>query len=115
MSKQVPTIPPSTASSLPQRETDKGHAPPQPLPDDEGTRRDGHGRLIPAFELDRRTVKRPKSPQPTLTDVIPTYIAARRLGGGANIERDLSTEQSRLALFIELIGDRPVDTYRDRS
>lgn len=43
--------------------------------------------------------------------MIPTYIAARRLGGGANIERDLSTAQSRLALFIELIGDHPVDTY----
>lgn len=111
VSKQVPTIPPSMASSLPQRETDKGHAPPQPLPDDDGTRRDAHGRLIPAFELDRRTVKRSKSSQPRLTDVIPTYIAARRLGGGANIERDLSTAQSRLALFIELIGDHPVDTY----
>lgn len=111
VSKQVPTIPPSMASSLPQRETDRGHAPPQPLPDDDGTRRDAQGRLIPAFELDRRTVKRPKSSQPRLTDVIPTYIAARRLGGGANIERDLSTAQSRLALFIELIGDHPVDTY----
>jgi hypothetical protein len=111
VSKQVPTIPPSTASSLSQRETDRGHAPPQPLPDDDGTRRDAQGRLIPAFELDRRTVKRPRSPQPRLTDVIPTYIAARRLGGGANIERDLSTAQSRLALFIELIGDHPVDTY----
>ncbi|WP_137130565.1 hypothetical protein [Rhizobium sp. FY34] len=111
VSKQVPTIPPSTASSLSQRETDRGHAPPQPLPDDDGTRRDAQGRLIPAFELDRRTVKRPRSSQPRLTDVIPTYIAARRLGGGANIERDLSTAQSRLALFIELIGDHPVDTY----
>lgn len=111
VSKQVPTNSPSTASSLPQRERDKGHAPPQPLPDDEGTRRDAQGRLIPAFELDRRTVKRPKSSQPTLTDVIPTYIAARRIGGGANIERDLSTAQSRLTLFIELIGDHPVDTY----
>lgn len=111
VSKHVPTIPPSTASSLSQRETDRGHVPPQPLPDYDGTRRDAQGRLIPAFELDRRTVKRPKSSQPRLTDVIPTYIAARRLGGGANIKRDLSTAQSRLALFIELIGDHPVDTY----
>lgn len=73
--------------------------------------RDADGKLIPAFELDRRTVRRPKSIQPKLSDVIPTYIAARRIAGGANIARDLSTAESRLALFIELIGDHPVDTY----
>ncbi|WP_377294532.1 hypothetical protein [Rhizobium sp. SG2393] len=73
--------------------------------------RDAQGKLIPAFELDRRTVRRPKSVQPKLSDVIPTYIAARRLSGGANIARDLATAQSRLALFIELIGDHRVDTY----
>lgn len=73
--------------------------------------RDAEGKLIPAFELDRRIVRRPKSIQPKLSDVIPTYIAARRIAGGANIARDLSTAESRLALFIELIGDHPVDTY----
>jgi hypothetical protein len=73
--------------------------------------RDAQGKLIPAFELDRRTVRRPKSFQQKLSDVIPTYIAARRIAGGANIARDLSTAESRLALFIELIGDHPVDTY----
>ncbi|CDZ67042.1 Hypothetical protein NGAL_HAMBI2605_53210 [Neorhizobium galegae bv. orientalis] len=73
--------------------------------------RDANGKLIPAFELDRRTVKRPRSSQLRLSDVIPTYLSARRLSGGANIARDLSTAESRLALFIELIGDHPVDTY----
>ncbi|MFD1747435.1 hypothetical protein ACFSE1_18355 [Rhizobium helianthi] len=73
--------------------------------------RDANGKLIPAFELDRRTVKRPASSQLRLSDVIPTYLSARRLSGGANIARDLSTAESRLALFIELIGDHPVDTY----
>ncbi|MFN7092875.1 MAG: hypothetical protein ACK4P4_20260 [Allorhizobium sp.] len=73
--------------------------------------RDADGKLIPAFELDRRTVMRPRSSQSRLSDVIPTYLAKRRLSGGANIARDLSTAESRLALFIELIGDHPVDTY----
>ena len=73
--------------------------------------RDAEGRLIPAFALDRRTVKRPRSSQSRLSDAIPTYVAKRRLSGGANIARDLSTAESRLALFIELIGDHPVDTY----
>jgi hypothetical protein len=73
--------------------------------------RDAKGRLIPAFELDRRTVWRPRSSRLKLSDVIPTYLATRRLSGGANIARDLSTAASRLALFIELIGDHPVDTY----
>lgn len=73
--------------------------------------RDAKGRLIPAFELDRRTVGRPTSQQKLFSDVIPTYLSARRLSGGANITRDLSTAESRLELFIELIGDHPVDTY----
>lgn len=73
--------------------------------------RDADGKLIPAFELDRRSVPRPRSPQPRLSDVIPTYLATRRLSGGANIERDLGTAESRLNLFIELIGDHSVDTY----
>ena len=45
--------------------------------------------------------------QPKLSDVIPTYIAGRRLSGGANIARDLATAESHL----ELIGDHRVDTY----
>ena len=69
--------------------------------------RDAQGKLIPAFELDRRTVRRSKSVQPKLSDVIPTYIAGRRLSGGVNIARDLATAESRL----ELIGDHRVDTY----
>ncbi|UIK05389.1 hypothetical protein [Neorhizobium galegae] len=73
--------------------------------------RDAEGKLIPAFELDRRSVKRPQSSQLRLSDVIPTYLATRRLSGGANIERDLATAESRLALFVELIGDHCVDTY----
>ena len=79
--------------------------------DEQDMPRDAQGKLIPAFELDRRTVRRPKSVQPKLSDVIPTYIAGRRLSGGANIARDLATAESRLALFIELIGDHRVDTY----
>ncbi len=79
--------------------------------DEQDMPRDTEGKLIPAFELDRRTVRRPKSVQPKLSDVIPTYIAGRRLSGGANIARDLATAKSRLALFIELIGDHPVNTY----
>ncbi len=109
--RQLPNIPASTASSLPQPDADRARANPEALSDDDGSPRDAQGRLIPAFELDRRTVTRPKSSQPRLSDVIPTYVAARRLSGGANIERDLSTAESRLALFIELIGDHPVDTY----
>jgi|GEM_PF-6992721 len=54
----------------------------------------------------------PKEPGTSwFSDAIPTYVAKRRRSGGANIARDLSTAESRLALFIELIGDHPVDTY----
>lgn len=109
--KQVSDFSPSTLSSLSQPDADRRPANLEALSDENVSPRDAQGRLIPAFELDRRTVKRPKSSQPRLSDVIPTYVAARRLSGGANIERDLSTAESRLALFIELIGDHPVDTY----
>ncbi len=84
------------------------HVPPAVPPEHP---RDANGKLIPAFELDRRTAWRPVSQKKLLSDVIPTYLSGRRLSGGANIARDLSTAENRLALFIELIGDHPVDTY----
>ncbi len=78
--------------------------PPKPARDDDG-------KIIPAFKLDRRYEPRPPSSQLPLSDVIVTYLEKRRLGGGANIERDLGTARMRLEIFMELIGDHPVDTY----
>ncbi len=73
--------------------------------------RDAKGRIIPAFKLDRRFVPRPPSKQMKLSDVIVTYLEKRLLSGGTNVEKDVGTARSRLATFVELIGDHPVDTY----
>lgn len=111
---QVASAPPQSAaqkSVVPRADIIHRNTAAQELSDEWDVPRDAQGKLIPAFELDRRTVRRSKSVQPKLSDVIPTYIAGRRLSGGANIARDLGTAESRLVLFIELIGDHPVDTY----
>lgn len=71
---------------------------------------DEHGQKIPAFKLDRRFVPRPASTMPLFSEVSDDYLAAGAdASGGKN--KDLKTARFRRDLFIELIGDHPVDTY----
>lgn len=72
--------------------------------------RDAEGRIIPAHRLDRRTVERRPSRLPLLSEIADEYFDARAIKVGKD-NKDLQTARNRLALFIELIGDHPVDTY----
>ncbi|WP_131829968.1 hypothetical protein [Consotaella salsifontis] len=72
--------------------------------------RDAEGRRIPAFELDRRFVRCPPSTKALFSEVSDDYLAARAAASGAQ-NKDLKTARFRRDLFIELIGDHPVDTY----
>jgi integrase len=66
--------------------------------------------VVPAFMLDRRSANRPPSTKVLFSAVASEYLAARRASKlGKN--NDIETAESRLNLFVELIGDHPVDTY----
>lgn len=71
---------------------------------------DEEGRPIPAFRLDRRKVQRKASTKPLFSVVAANYIALRETARGKG-DRDVRTARARLDLFLELIGDHPVDTY----
>lgn len=73
--------------------------------------RDENGKLIPAFKLDRRNAPRKSSAQPRLSEVMDEYLEKRRLKSGPKGAKDIKTARARLEVFIELIGDHPVDTY----
>ena len=78
--------------------------PPQPP-------RDENGKLIPAFKLDRRKVARKSSILPCLSEAMEEYLEKRMLKSGPKGAKDIKTARARLNIFIELIGDHPVDTY----
>jgi len=65
---------------------------------------------VPAFQLDRRFVERPPSSKPLFSTISDEYLAARRTKSGDD-NADVETARFRRDLFIELIGDHPVDTY----
>ncbi|NDV88933.1 hypothetical protein GTW51_19805 [Aurantimonas aggregata] len=71
---------------------------------------DQDGKVIPAFLLDRRIVVRRASEMPPFSEVSDEYLAAR-LSASPSKHRDISTARFRRDLFIQLIGDHPVDTY----
>lgn len=72
--------------------------------------RDENGKIIPAHRLDRRTVARKASSLPRLSEVAEEYFDARAIKVGAD-NKDLKTARNRLNIFIELIGDHPIDSY----
>lgn len=72
--------------------------------------RDADGKLIPAFKLDRRTAPRKPSGLLQLSEVAEEYFEARAVKVGEN-NKDIRTARYRLGVFIDLIGDHPVDTY----
>lgn len=72
--------------------------------------RDEGGKIIPGHRLDRRTVERKASNLPKLSEVAVEYFSVRAIKVGED-NKDLKTARNRLKIFIELIGDHPVDTY----
>jgi hypothetical protein len=62
-----------------------------------------------AFDLDRRYVPRARSRKPLFSTIAETYFAAKSVARATN--KQTGIEQFRVAIFIELIGDHPADTY----
>lgn len=67
---------------------------------------DEHGKPIPAFLLDRKTVFRKPSNLPRLSEVAAEYLEKRKLTSGKK-NRDVKTARFRIDTFLELIGDQP--------
>ncbi|WP_281977898.1 hypothetical protein [Pseudorhizobium flavum] len=63
-----------------------------------------------AFELDRRLVPRKFSTKPKFSRVAGVYLKARQ-GAKTSKNKDIETARSRFQLFVDIIGDHPVDTY----
>ncbi|GLQ38822.1 hypothetical protein GCM10007908_24420 [Rhizobium albus] len=72
--------------------------------------RDQDGKIIPAHLLDRRTVDRKVSNLPRLSEIAEEYFSVRAIKVGQD-NKDIKTARNRLKIFLELIGDHPVDTY----
>jgi hypothetical protein len=72
--------------------------------------RDEDGKIIPAHLLDRRTVDRKVSNLPRLSEIAVEHFSVRAVKVGQE-NRDIQTARNRLKIFLELIGDHPVDTY----
>ncbi|MGR6431453.1 hypothetical protein ACU5AY_11105 [Rhizobium sp. PAMB 3174] len=84
-----------------------------PLDDDDEEEEDQYdefGNRIPDFLLDRRYVKRRKSRKPRFSRIAADYMEKRARKKGAE-NKDVRIARTRLEVFIEIIGDHPVDTY----
>ncbi|MDX2081400.1 MAG: hypothetical protein SFU53_11515 [Terrimicrobiaceae bacterium] len=65
---------------------------------------------IPPAMQDRRFVERPSSSMKSFSTVAAEYFAQREINTSAD-DNDIRTARFRANLFLELIGDHPVDTY----
>ncbi|MBB6261359.1 integrase [Paenochrobactrum gallinarii] len=68
------------------------------------------GKALPAFKQDRRTVQRPASDKPRFSELAEEYLALRASKSNT-VNKDINIARFRIDLFIDLIGDHPVDTY----
>ncbi|MBB6262216.1 integrase [Paenochrobactrum gallinarii] len=75
-----------------------------------GTKPLKNSEKIPAFKQDRRTVQRPASDKPLFSDLAAEYLALRESKSNT-ANKDINIARFRIDLFIDLIGDHPVDTY----
>ncbi|MFN4273944.1 MAG: hypothetical protein ACK4F5_14135 [Aliihoeflea sp.] len=75
-----------------------------------GTDVSSGGVRVPAFKLDRRHVPRKASDKPLFSEVAEEYFAEREAASGEK-NKDIGTARFRANLFVELIGDHPIDTY----
>jgi integrase len=64
----------------------------------------------PAFKADRRTVERKPSTKPLFSQIASEYLTLRQSGKSGK-STDLDIAEFRLNMFVELIGDHPIDTY----
>ena len=64
---------------------------------------------VPAFKLDRRHVPRKASDKPFFSEVAEEYFAEREAASGEK-NKNIGTARFRANLFVELIGDPPIDT-----
>lgn len=64
----------------------------------------------PAFKEDRRSIERRPSTKPLFSQVASEYLTLRE-SGKSRKNGDIETAEVRLNLFVELIGDHPVDSY----
>lgn len=61
-------------------------------------------------DKDRRFVERQQSDKPLFSQAADVYLQGRITKKG-KVNKDIETAQTRLNIFIELIGDHPLDTY----
>jgi hypothetical protein len=66
--------------------------------------------VVPAYDLDRRSVPRPASTKPLFSVVSEEYLHDRAAQKGKD-DADVRSARMRRDVFIDLIGDHPVDTY----
>lgn len=66
--------------------------------------------FTPEFMRDRRFATRAPSRLPLLSAVSEEYFAARAISVGIN-NKDIRTARYRMSVFLNLIGDHPIDTY----
>ncbi len=64
----------------------------------------------PAYEQDRKSVDRPASTKPSFSEIAGDYLS-ERYQSKTEKSKDVKTAEMRLNLFVELIGDHPIDTY----
>lgn len=65
---------------------------------------------VPAFKQDRRYSERSQSSKPLFSEIAAEYLALRE-SASSKANKDIKIARFRIDLFIELIGDHPVDTY----
>ncbi|MCG6114079.1 MAG: hypothetical protein MEQ84_02675 [Mesorhizobium sp.] len=102
------TTPASAASPLP-KEADSDASIDAPSPTTEAGATTGVAR-VPAFKLDRRYVPRKASDKPLFSEVAEEYFAEREASSGVG-NKDIGTARFRAGVFVELIGNHPIDTY----
>jgi integrase len=78
------------------------------------TARNASGRIqvdrTPAYEQDRKLVARAPSTKPLFSQIAGEYLS-ERYKSKTEKAKDVQTAEMRLNLFVELIGDHPIDTY----
>lgn len=78
------------------------------------TARSASGRIkvdrTPAYERDRKSVDRAPSTKPLFSQIASEYLSDR-YQSKTEKAKDVKTAEMRLNMFVELIGDHPIDTY----
>lgn len=68
------------------------------------------GDTVPAYLQDRRAVLRKRSKLPRFSIIAADYLKLRAMVTPGNM-KDVQSASSRISVFLDLIGDHPVDRY----